>query len=216
MNNTHDVLSNGSRARLAILKAQSSAWWSRDARYRVQALIGATQYPMVCPGFDDSAPVLSAFNCDLPVRSGSIRFADKVCPRHITHKGWFTSDDCYATMRGFVASISHGRYLAGYYSSGNGEWVLYCDETYSDENDAAQAADEHARVIAEQEQEHNARFRSMVDAESLVEDQTTDVRNAITARNTTADNRQWARDAIERLRESRKELETATREYERT
>lgn len=169
-----------------------------------------SHHPQACMGRDGSQPVITSFDpWHLPVRF--------VMPAAVEHNGWFA--DCEGTgdrgvIQGVVATLSHGRMLAGYRNTDSGEYVLYCDVIYTNASDANRMADEHARVIAETEQEYDARFRAMVDAESLVESHVTDAQDAIAARNTSARNRQWARDSIERLRESRAELEAATRAYE--
>ena len=206
-----DTLRSGSRARLDMLRSQVPAMWQdrQAARHLIRNFIGAAEYPQACPGFNGSAPVLSTFDKHyLPIRSGSV----------VNHKGWFadaedTGDQ--GVIRGFIAAISHGRFLAGYHWSDNDEWVLYCDTAYTDAAIAAHTADEHARVYAEQCRESDARFQAMVRAEEFVEDHTRDAQDAIAARNTTVRNRQWARDAVENLRQSRKELEAATLAYER-
>jgi hypothetical protein len=84
------------------------------------------------------------------------RFCDEVISSK--HTGWFTDPDQDETARGIVASLPHGRFIAGYFLSMNDERVYFPD-IFDDEQDAARMADEHARVIGEQESEYQARWR---------------------------------------------------------
>lgn len=86
------------------------------------------------------------------------RFADEVI--NLRHTGWYTDSECMnGTYRGLVAYLSRGRWLAGYYSSDNGERV-YFHGVHDSERDAAHMADEHARVSAERESEYQDRYRA--------------------------------------------------------
>jgi len=160
-------------------------------------------------GRNGSQPVIVAFEPRaLPVRT--------VYTAKVDHNGWFA--DCEGTgdrgvIQGAIANLSHGRMLAGYHHTDTGEWVLFCDAVYTEVSEATGMADDHARVYADQEQEHDAKFRAMCDAENLVESHITDAQDAIAARNTSSRNRQWARDAIENLRQARIECEAATKVY---
>lgn len=72
----------------------------------------------------------------------------------IGHRGWFTDNEYQEDMSiGIVGTLTHGRFIAGYRLTMNDERV-YFDEVFTDEEDAARMADEHARVIAEQECEY--------------------------------------------------------------
>lgn len=86
------------------------------------------------------------------------KFCDDVDSVRIDHKGWFTDSTFQdGVIRGIVASLPHGRFIAGCFMSDNGERV-YFPEVHDNERDAALAADEHARVLAEKEteyQDHN-------------------------------------------------------------
>ena len=64
------------------------------------------------------------------------------------HTGWFTDNYQDDTAVGIVASLTHGRYIAGYRWTSNDERV-YFDDVFTNEDDAARMADEHARVFAE-------------------------------------------------------------------
>src|SRR5215208_2474779 len=58
-------------------------------------------------------------------------------------RGWFTDTDCSETAIGIVAALPHGRFLAGYRWTSNGERV-YFPEVFTDAEDAASAADTYA------------------------------------------------------------------------
>ncbi len=82
------------------------------------------------------------------------------------HSGWYSDCDMEETIRGIVGMLTHGRFIAGYECSENGERV-YFDAVYTDETEAAHAADEHARVQAESEKEYSERWR---DARNLADE----------------------------------------------
>ena len=116
------------------------------------------------------------------------RDAHEILNQH--HSGWLTDAECHDTAIGIVASLPHGRYIAGYRWTSNDERV-YFPQVFTEESDAAQMADEHARVFAESAREDNERFEAMILAELDVETLT------------------------EKLREARETLADATRTYER-
>ena len=76
-------------------------------------------------------------------------WADEVVDSGIRHTGWF-GDDFGAgdKVRGIVARISHGRYLAGW-SLGEGMASGIEPTIYDSAQDAARMADELAREVAE-------------------------------------------------------------------
>ena len=151
----------------------------------------------------------------LPVRE--IEFADEVTHK-IRHKGWFADANGYGdrgTVRGFVARISHGRYLTGHYWSDNGEYVLNDEAVFHGETEAARAADEDARIYAEGLQEDDARFNAMTMAETLVEELHTDVREAFENRHKGRKARAWVSEVIENLRGARDDYKKARTAYER-
>lgn len=110
------------------------------------------------------------------------QFADAVSGAHIEHRGWFTDDeDCSETARGIVSRLTHGRFIAGYFLSMNDERV-YFSEVFTEDVDAARMADEHARVIGEQESEHAARFNAAQELESKIEDSLQRLRECLALR----------------------------------
>lgn len=80
-------------------------------------------------------------------------WCDDVC-RHIDHTGWFCDDFQFDKIRGLVVRLPHGRYLAGW-SMGEqmASWVD-STEVYTDETEAARAADSLAEYAAEREREY--------------------------------------------------------------
>lgn len=66
----------------------------------------------------------------------------------LRHTGWYTDNYQDGLSIGIIASLPHGRYIAGYRWTDNDERV-YFGEIFNNENDAARMADEHARVFAE-------------------------------------------------------------------
>ena len=130
------------------------------------------------------------------------------------HTGWFTDTEGHETARGIVASLSHNRFIAGYRWTSNDERV-YFEEVFTDENDAAEMADEHARIFAESAREDSERFNAMQDAESEAEEKEKEFKLAFMARHVSADHAELARDALEELRSARDVLASATADYER-
>ena len=130
------------------------------------------------------------------------------------HTGWFCDVDCYEKAIGIVASLSHNRFIAGYRWTSNDERV-YFEEVFTDENDAAKMADEHARIFAESAREDSERFNAMQEAEIEAEEKEQEFKLAFMARHVSADHAELARDAREELRSARDALASATADYER-
>jgi len=78
------------------------------------------------------------------------KYADEI-NRRIEHKGWFIDDFCDETMKGIVIYLPHGKFLAGW-TMGEGMISYYSGDIYCDEEEAAWAANEEARMAAEKEQ----------------------------------------------------------------
>lgn len=80
-------------------------------------------------------------------------WCDCVADAHISHTGWWADEfGDYCTIRGIVARLPHGRYMAGW-SMGDGMSSALYPELFDDITDAARMADEHARVAADIERE---------------------------------------------------------------
>ncbi len=130
------------------------------------------------------------------------------------HKGWFTDTDCSETAIGIVGMLTHGRYIAGYRWTSNDERI-YWPEVFTDENDAARRADEHARVFAENARDDSERFDAMRDAELAADDAEKTFRKEYALRHHSAGSMDDARDALQALREARETLFGATAHYEK-
>lgn len=144
------------------------------------------------------------------------RYADEVCGtvRRNSGTGWYTDTYHDETARGIVARLTHGRFIAGYEWSSNGERVYFSD-VFSDESDASCAADGHAESFADIAREDNERFNAMQAAEDEKDSAEKVARLAIMTRNVSAEHREIARDALETLREKIEALSEATVAYER-
>lgn len=78
--------------------------------------------------------------------------SSRYTPRDARVAGWYADSYHDARIIGIVASLPHGRYLAGYRHTGTGARV-YLADIYDTRLEAALMADEHARVAAEHELE---------------------------------------------------------------
>ena len=105
-----------------------------------------------------------------------------VCDGGPDHSGWFTDSEGYDKAIGIVASLTHGRFIAGHRWTSNGERV-YFDGVFTDESEAAQMPNEHERVFADSAREDSARYEAMRDAEDTAEEKRAAARLAIMARN---------------------------------
>ena len=82
-----------------------------------------------------------------------------------------------------MASLTHGRFIAGYTLSDSGERV-YFPEIFTDESDAAHMADEHARITGEDQLEHSQRFDEAQNLDSEIDEAFIRLRECIVLRNT--------------------------------
>lgn len=159
-------LAIGASRRLAMFRAEAqSPKWVRPMSWRDVRFATLRSESGLSAGFNDNE------RGRVPVwytQSGAAfpeRFADEVA--RFDHEGWFTDgDEASETARGIVARLPHGRFLAGYLMSMNGERVYFA-ELFDDESDAARMADKHARVIGEDESDHARRWR---EAQSVQDD----------------------------------------------
>ena len=128
-------------------------------------------------GFKGKTPIWYFMSEPAPFR--------RITPAHdfsqIKHTGWFCDEFCDEKAFGIVASLSHGRFIAGYELANNGERVFF-DGLYTDEHDCALMADEHARVIAKAEFEYNVRFNEAQKLESIVENSFARLRECLALR----------------------------------
>ena len=162
-------------------------------------------------GFNNGTPI---WYCHTGEQFRDEKFADE-CTNGLEHTGWFTDMHGDEKARGIVGRLPHGRFIAGYYWGDNDERVYY-PEVFDAETEAAQRADEHARVFAESAYEDNVRFEAMTMAEYDCEEKLLEVQKAFALRH------DWrfggferVTHAIEELRTAREELRVATADYER-
>ena len=128
--------------------------------------------------------------------------------RQIKHNGWFADIHCDNTIFGIIGSLTHGRYVAGYQVSDSGEQVFY-GEIFTDKNDAVLMADEHARIYAEIELEHNQRFNDALALESDIETAYSRLKECIVLRHVACMDyvRSEISDLIETIRDKRETLQ---------
>lgn len=121
----------------------------------------------------------------------------------LPYTGWFGDTEHQEKLyRGIVASLPHGRFIAGYESDDNGERV-YFSGVYDDEREAAHIADEHARIVAEQEDEYSQRWNEAMKLDGIVEDKRADVEKSFALRNHPKlgqREREWTREVIADIR----------------
>jgi hypothetical protein len=104
-------------------------------------------------------------------------------PRYVKENlGYFTDDFFGETARGIVGRLTHGRFIAGYEWSCNGERV-YFGEVFAEEREAAQRADQSAESFAEVEREHAARYSAAQALEDDNERYLTRLRECLALRN---------------------------------
>jgi hypothetical protein len=148
------------------------------------------------------------------------QFADEAYD-HIEHKGWYTNAECETfkdgsgLARGIVARLPHGRFLAGYWWGDNDERVYFAD-VYTDRDDAARTADEHARVFAEMAQEDNRQWQAARDLEAENESAQERLRECLALRQVCDRTRYTgeARELIKAIRERRERLATEFKDYQ--
>lgn len=144
---TYDILKHGAPVRLRRLKGAQPIRW-REFRPSLK------ESGPLHPGLNNGAPIWYAHESVFRRE----KFADEIV--RLGHTGWYSHHeglhcrDGSGLVRGIVVRLSHGRVLAGYYVGDSGEHV-YFPEVFTDEEEAARMADEHARVVAEEMQEHS-------------------------------------------------------------
>lgn len=83
------------------------------------------------------------------------QWCDEVDGVHIRHTGWYCDDDQCDTIRGIVAALPHGRFLAGW-SMGEGMASTIDANVYDTAEEAAYSADSMAERAAESEREYQS------------------------------------------------------------
>lgn len=126
------------------------------------------------------------------------KFADDVQGAGIEHTGWFSDVHQEDKVRGIVGMLTHGRYIAGYMMTMNDERV-YLDGVYTDEREAARAADRAAEILAEEESEYSERHQEAQSLDDDIATRETDVRELFPMRHHARARRELA-DAVDTLR----------------
>lgn len=156
------------------------------------------------PGLNDGAPVWYAHD---GAQFRGEQFADEILSTR--GRGYYTDSDAYATARGIVGRLPHGRFIAGYFWSDNGERVYFPD-IFDDADDAAHFADGRAERFADQSREDSYRYNEARDLETKIEDGLTRLRECIALRHRACMEyvREEAREIIETIRQARETLRT--------
>ena len=192
----YQLNAGGSPQRLAILRAaalNSANNANPQTRLQPGDWRGARHYTLggyawahgeLSQGSNDGRPVWYSMNGEY---FRNERDAHSIA--RLGHTGWYTDDFQDETAVGIVASLPHGRFIAGYRLTMNDERV-YFGRVYDDARDAAHMADEHARVIAEREREYAERFTAALaladrieEAESKLDELRAEHTGEIAARN---------------------------------
>ena len=141
------------------------------------------------------------------------KYADE-CYQGIRHEGWFTDTYREEKARGFVVKLPHGKFLAGYEWSDNGERV-YFPEIFTDESDAARRADGHAERFAEACLEDSRRFDDAQELEYRCQKLADNLAEKLALRNNPRfpDAREDARELLTELRETRERLQNEFPDY---
>lgn len=195
-------LSIGARARLAIFKREAAKPnWSHPLTWRDVRFSTLESRTGIMGGGPEW------YTHDGEQFRGE-HFSRDLLPR-MRHTGWYgDSEHQEKLIRGFVARLSHGRFIAGILCDDNDERI-YFSGIYTDEHEAAQQADEHARIYAEKEDEYSQRFNEGTKLEGLIEEKLSDVDTAFALRNHPrlgAVNREHCREIIADIKAFRREL----------
>ena len=140
-------------------------------------------------------------------------YAD-ACLSGIRHEGWFTDSYQDEKARGLVVKLPHGKFIAGYEWSANGERV-YFPEIFDSETDAAHQADGHAERFAEACLEDSRRFDDAQELEYRCQKLADNLAEKLALRNDPRfpDAREEARELLTELRELRERLQNDFADY---
>lgn len=210
-------LSAGARARLCILKNAAAYTNAPDvnlppsrrfADWRAARELGFTS---------DTSPLSQGFNVKHEWRAGESReirvpvwssFSGpqfraeakihEVPELRVSHRGWYSDADCSATICGIVARLPHDRWMAGYFSSDNGETVYFA-RVFDTLEEAANEADDEARRHAEEEKEYSERWQAAHELDDEITEKESDVRELFPMRHHARARRELAQ-AVDTLR----------------
>lgn len=92
-----------------------------------------------------------------------MHYADEIASS-IRHRGWYCDEIGDQTIRGLVARLPHGRgFLAGWTMGAGMASELDTSHVWTDETEAAHAADDAARFAAEEQREFEERERAALE-----------------------------------------------------
>lgn len=207
LKNAADKLNAGHNARKASGNPEPYTW--RDVRYSgFRNVAGLGQGFNTCPYTKKKTPIWYCHTGQVFPRE---IFADQFIGNHgrplIEHAGYFADVDCSETVRGIVVRLPHGRFLAGYYMSVNGERV-YFSEIYTCEREAVYSADHHAETLAETEREYSENWNKAQELRDDLSDKLERLRECLTLRNNPCfvKARREVSGLIETIREIREDL----------
>lgn len=157
----YQLRKGGTPARMAILRMiaadsvnnrnkstrlQPGDW--RAARRYTMGSYAAAYCSSISQGFDGKSPIWYSHQGE---QFRNERDAGEVV--RLGHTGWYTDSYQGGLALGIIASLPHGRYIAGYRWTDNDERVYFGD-VFTNEEEAARMADDHARVFAENCRDH--------------------------------------------------------------
>lgn len=218
----YQLRAGGARARLAILRMIAAdsvrnanpstrlqpGDWKGARHYTLKGYAAA--FGMLDAGKQGNSPIW--YSHAGPEFRGE-RFADAIVSR--LPRGWYTDTEGRETARGIVSHLPHGRFIAGYLWSDNGERV-YFPQVFDCEREAAIAADGHAEHFTESARADSERFDAMQLAELDVEEKTTELQKAIALRHRGKfGGFDRVRDCIAELKQARETRADAVRAYEK-
>ena len=146
------------------------------------------------------------------------RFSHEIVRSH--PRGWYTNHDGTTykdgsgLCTGIVARLPHGRFVAGYHWGDNGERVWFAT-IYSDEADAAHAANGHAESWAEIRRDDSENYENARKLEREIEDAFARLRECLALRHKAcmAYVRDEAHQLCEKIRTARETLKTEYADY---
>lgn len=177
----------------------------RDCRYSGFHNARSNQCQL-SPGFNGETPI---WYCHTGPYFNREQWADELLG--LRNTGYYADVDCCNTVRGIVVLLPHGRCLAGYYVSDNGERVYY-GEVYDDKEQAAREANHYAERYAELEREHSECFHEASRLQNQLDETMARIRECLVMRNNPCFDyvRGEIHDLVEKVRDMR---ETLARDY---
>ena len=194
----------GAKNRLAALKASAAnGKWVNPMTWRNVRFATFKSSCELSRGLNNKRPVYYSFSQVFERQ----KFADEILQSG--NRGYYSDIDCDSTIRGIVVKLPHGKFIAGYYWSDNGEYVYY-PEIETDENDAARSADHYAEQYAELCREDSERFDAAQKLQFDISDSIKRLRECIKLRNVACMDyvRSEIIETIEKIKSMRDELAT--------